>query len=74
MPPFRRGNRQFTTAENQYGYEVASVRIHIERVIQRMKIFDILHNYPRSMIKYCDCIINIIAFIVNMFPDIIRVE
>ena len=72
MPPFKSGQRQFTSSENKYGYDVACVRIHIERVIQRMKIFDILHSYPVHLFKYADCIINVIAFITNLFTDIIK--
>ena len=62
----------FSFYENNYGYDVASTRIHIERVIQRMKIFNILHYFPHTLMKSCDAIINIIAFICNLFPDIIK--
>ena len=37
MPPFKSKNSQFTKQEVQYGYEIASVRVHVERVIGRMK-------------------------------------
>ena len=37
MPPFKSKNSQFTKQELQYGYEIASVRVHVERVIGRMK-------------------------------------
>ena len=72
MPPFKKGNKQFTNAQNDYGYEVASARIHVERVIQRLKIFNILHSFPHNLMKYCDSIIHVIAFIVNLFPDLIQ--
>ena len=29
MPPFKSKHSQFTEQENQYGYEIASVRIHV---------------------------------------------
>ncbi|CAN7948994.1 unnamed protein product [Ixodes pacificus] len=42
MPPFAKDNQQFTEAETKKTYKVASHRIHVERCIQRIKIFAIL--------------------------------
>ncbi len=39
MPTFHSGKRQFSTQENKHSYTVASVRIHVERAIQRLKTF-----------------------------------
>uniref|UniRef100_A0A6B0V2F4 DDE Tnp4 domain-containing protein n=1 Tax=Ixodes ricinus TaxID=34613 RepID=A0A6B0V2F4_IXORI len=41
MPPFAT-SPQFTESEVDATYETASVRIHVERVIQRLKMFSIL--------------------------------
>lgn len=71
MPPFKRGGRQFTKNENDC-YRIASVRIHIERCIQRMKIFRILNFLPLHLISSIDKILIIISFICNCRPDLIR--
>nr|XP_037285997.1 uncharacterized protein LOC119179017 [Rhipicephalus microplus] len=42
MPPFAKANQQFTKAEMQKTYKVASNRTHAERCIQRIKSFPIL--------------------------------
>lgn len=39
MPPFARINEQFSAAEVQHTYAIASHRIHVERCIQRIKVF-----------------------------------
>ena len=42
MPPFKTsGKKQFNAKENNDCYKIASIRIHIERVIARMKVFTI---------------------------------
>lgn len=74
MPPFKEGSRQFTEAENRSGYECASVRIHVERNIQRLKTFEILSLVPVHMTKHIDDIIYIIAFITNCYTDLINQE
>ena len=42
MPPFKRNNLQFNTDDNEEGYKISSLRIHVERAIQRLNHFDIL--------------------------------
>ena len=44
LPPFVRSNRQFTRSEVYYGKRVARARIHIERVMGRLKEFRLLDN------------------------------
>ena len=34
MPPFKRGNFLFNTKENEDGYAIAKLRVHIERAIE----------------------------------------
>ncbi len=60
MPPFKRGNKQFTMQENQDGYRCASVRIHVERAIRRLKVFKIMKFVPQKMMSHgqstgCNC-------------------
>ncbi len=72
MPPIASGERQFTSAENKQGFQCATVRIHVERAIQRMKHFQILHFMPLHMFKYVDKILVIIAVVCNCFNDLIK--
>lgn len=65
LPPFKRGQYQFSTDENEEGYKCARVRIHVERVIGRMKTFQILHFVPNNLLQSIDKILNVIAFIHN---------
>ncbi|XP_059096866.1 uncharacterized protein LOC131891355 [Tigriopus californicus] len=74
MPPFKRRNMlQFSDEENKVGYKIASIRIHVERAIARMKQFEILKFLERSLfLDYMDQILVCIAFIVNHFPPLIK--
>ncbi len=74
MPPFKRGEKQFTHSENEEGFKCASVRIHVERAIARMKYFDILRSLDHSLLLKIDKILVCIAFTCNNFPDLIREE
>ena len=72
MPPFKRGDRQFSHSENQECYKIASVRIHVERAISRMKYFNILKFLENSLLNKIDKILICIAFTCNNFPDLIQ--
>lgn len=72
MPPFKRGGRQFSAAQNISGYKCASVRIHVERCIARLKTFEILTFIPQHLLKHMDDIIYVICFLANFSPDLIK--
>ena len=72
MPPFKSKNRQFSQRENRQGYECTSVRIHVERAIERMKRFEILSFIPNHLIKNMDEILIVIGFLCNNYPDLIQ--
>jgi hypothetical protein len=72
MPPFKRGQNQFSTDENVEGYKCARVRIHVERVIGRMKSFQILQFLPSSLLPHIDKILTVIAFLHNNMPEMIK--
>ncbi|KAM7293870.1 uncharacterized protein LOC115327734 [Ixodes scapularis] len=68
MPPFAT-SPQFTESEVDATYETASVRIHFERVIQRLKKFAILtHRIPYKFTGYIDDILHVAAVITNVKP------
>ena len=54
------------------GYKIASVRIHVERAISRMKYFNILKFLENSLLNKIDKILICIAFTCNNFPDLIQ--
>lgn len=68
MPPFAT-SPQFTESEVNATYEMASVRIHVEHVIQRLKTFSIIsHRLPYEFTGYIDEIMHVAAVITNVKP------
>jgi hypothetical protein len=72
MPPFKRGERQFSEKENADCYNVAQVRIHVERAIGRMKHFKILQFLEHSLFQKIDKILVCIGYLVNHLPPLIK--
>jgi len=74
MPPFATPNvPHFSSAEMDETYRIASVRIHVERIIQRLKIFNILNNkLPTELLPYIDDIIHLCSVITNLQPHIVK--
>ena len=73
LPPFVRSKRQFTRSEVYHGKRIARARIHVERVMGRLKEFRLLENkLPINMIDMCDHIWNIAAVIVNLQPPLVK--
>ena len=73
VPPGARAKSQMTTAECKKTKEVANVRIHVERAINRLKTFRILKNvFPLTMLPLADDIIRTCASIFNIQPKFIN--
>ena len=74
MPPFANKDRpQFTQEEMENTFSVASVRIHVERTIQRLKIFSILTNrLSVDLIPHTHHIIHVAAVLTNLSSPIIK--
>ena len=67
LPPFVRSKRQFTCSEVYQGKRIARARIHVERVIGRLKEFRQLQNtLPLTIVYLCDHIWIIASAIVNI--------
>ena len=74
-PPFKRGNFQFNTKENEDGYAIAMLRVHVERAIGRLKRFKILKSFKREFLgSTADKIVCVICFLANNFPDLIKTK
>lgn len=73
MPPFSTGSRPFTPQELKQTYNVAQVRIHVERVIQRIKIHGIFVNrVPISLIPAMSGIFHMCCVLANLQSSIIQ--
>ncbi len=74
MPPFKKGNRQFSQKELSDGFKCASVRVHVERAIARLKIFECMNFVPVRNIPHFEKCLVIVSFLTNLSPDLIRVS
>ncbi|CAN8023452.1 unnamed protein product, partial [Ixodes persulcatus] len=73
MPPFLSGNGQFSEQEVRDTCNIAQVRIHVERMIQRIKIFNILKmTVPITLIPLMDDVFHMCCVLANLQPAIIR--
>ena len=73
LPSFVRSKPQFTRSEVYQGKRIAGARIHIERVMGRLKGFRLLnHVLPINMTDLCDHIWNVAGAIVNMQPALVK--
>ena len=72
IPPFMDGKRQFSAEEIRSGRGIASLRIHVERVIGRIKNFAILKStLPITMIRLANQIVSVCAWLTNFQPVLI---
>ena len=73
IPAFTNRRNQLTNEEITRTRRVANVRIHVERAIQRLKVFKILsQTVPISMARKLDNILTICAGLVNLRSPLIR--
>ncbi|XP_040071052.1 uncharacterized protein LOC115311472 [Ixodes scapularis] len=73
MPPFLSGNGQFSEQEVRDTYDIAQVRIHVERMIQRIKIYNILRTtVPITLIPLMDDVFHMCCVLANLQPAIIK--
>lgn len=71
-PFFFKGKRQFDSAEVVSGRRIARARVHVERAIQRIRLFQILvDQLDWSLLESIDKIIHIICALVNLSPPIL---
>lgn len=71
MPPIL-DKPEFTAEEVQATKDIASVRIHIERVIGRIRTYRIVDLITHELIPYCDDIVFMCCVLVNLQPPIIK--
>ena len=72
IPPFLDGRKQLTPGEVLQGRSIASLRIHVERAIGRMKNFTILKGvFPINMARLTNQIVSVCAWLTNFFPPLV---
>ena len=71
IPPFLKKNQQFDTKDCIKTKQVANARIHVERVIGRLKEFQILKgDFPLDMLDLLDDILVVCGVLVNLQPPL----
>lgn len=72
IPPFMDGRKQLPAEEISEGRKIASVRIHVERAIGRMKSFSILkHTIPITLAGISNQIVCVCAYLSNFKPVLV---
>ena len=72
IPPFLEGRQQLPAEEVQKGRKIASIRIHVERCIGRIKNFAILKGtLPISMARLSNQIACICGYLSNFYPFLV---
>ena len=71
MTPFLEENSEYTKEETKLTYSIARVRIHIERIMQRLRTYRILDNIRENLFYSIDYIIHMCCVLVNLQPPII---
>ena len=73
MPPFTKGQPQFTKGKVRQGQAIAKARIHVERAIQRVKRFRIFNSViPLTMADILDDIVIVCSALTNLMAPLIR--
>ena len=71
-PPFLRKKVQFSEHEAKLTADIARARVHVERAIQRLRLFNVLkQKMPWTLLPYADAIITTIGGITNLCNPII---
>ena len=72
IPPFMQGRQQLPSKEVEEGRRIASVRIHVERAIGRIKTFEILkQTLPISLARLSNQIVFVCAYLSNFKPVLV---
>ena len=73
VPPGARVKSQMTAEECKKTKEIANLRIHVERAINRIKEFKILKNFlPINMLPLADDIVRTCASLYNLQSPLIK--
>ena len=71
VPPLLNETGQLKEQEQTSTRRIASVRIHVERAIERIKNYQILHNVPNNMDNNINQILFVCAMLTNFLPPLV---
>ena len=72
IPSFTKGKKQLSGSEVDQSRQLARVRIHVERVIGRLKNFKILQTViPLSLVELLDSVMITCAALTNLAPSVV---
>jgi hypothetical protein len=72
QPAFKKNGQQLNVVDCESSRNIASARVHIERIMERLKNFKILHDEVQyHYLKYMNDIMKCIGGIVNLSPPIL---
>ena len=72
IPPFLEGRTQLSAGEVREGRKIASLRIHVERAIGRIKNFSILsETLPISLARLANQIVCVCGYLTNFQPALV---
>lgn len=72
IPPFLKNQKQLTSDQASLNYDIAKARVHVERVNQRIKIFNIFRtDIDCNILSVIEDVMFIICAIVNLSPPIL---
>ncbi|XP_006815646.1 uncharacterized protein LOC102808338 [Saccoglossus kowalevskii] len=75
IPPFKGTRAQLSAKEVQDTMDIASVRIHVERAIGRIKCFHILDGVlPLTLAKVSNQIFTVCSYLINFLPPLLAPE
>ncbi|XP_035697983.1 uncharacterized protein LOC118430999 [Branchiostoma floridae] len=73
IPPFKGERAALSPSEVQETMDIACVRIHVERAIERIKNYHILDgNLPISMTLHADQVFTVCAYLTNFLPPLVQ--
>ena len=71
IPPFLKGKPQLDTKELVETRRIASLRIHVERAMERLKNYHILdRNIPHTLSNIAEQIITVCSILTNFMPPL----
>ena len=72
LPPFMEGRGQPSAADVQEGRSIASLRIHVERAIGRIKQYKIMKGvFPFKMARLANQIVHVCAYLSNFSSSLV---
>jgi len=73
-PPFKKRSKQFSKAEAMLTAKIANARVHVERVIQRLREITLLSDQvSNNLLPYIDNILTVCGALVNLNSPVVAI-